>query len=90
MKKMMLGVLSALVLGTAANAQKKILAFVDVQNDFIDGSLAVGYEKWAKAYENIEKLKSENDFDTFVFDFNNNIFLLLLSSSSKSLFETFS
>lgn len=67
MKKMMLGVLSALVLGTAANAQKKILAFVDVQNDFIDGSLAVGYENWAKAYENIEKLKSENDFDTFVF-----------------------
>ena len=67
MKKFVFGMLSALVLSSAASAQKKILAFVDVQNDFIDGSLAVGYENWAKAYENIESLKAGGNFDTFVF-----------------------
>ena len=67
MKKFVFGMLSALVLSSAASAQKKILAFVDVQNDFIDGSLAVGYENWAKAYENIESLKASGNFDTFVF-----------------------
>lgn len=67
MKKIVLGMLSALLFAGNASAQKKILAFVDVQNDFIDGSLAVGYEKWAVAYENIEKLMESDTFDTFVF-----------------------
>ncbi len=71
MKKIVLGVLSALMLaGTASadkSAEKKILAFVDVQNDFIDGSLAVGYEKWAKAYEKLESFMGTGFFDTFVF-----------------------
>ena len=32
---------------------KKIVALIDCQNDFIDGSLGVGYEKWAQAYDYI-------------------------------------
>lgn len=30
-----------------------IVVLVDCQNDFIDGSLGVGYDKWAKAYDSI-------------------------------------
>lgn len=67
MKKMMMGMLCALAVSGAAAAEKKILAFVDIQNDFIDGSLAVGYENWAKACEKIEEFKNANSFDTFVF-----------------------
>lgn len=67
MKKIVLGMLSALVVSGTISAQTKILAFVDVQNDFIDGSLAVGYDNWNKAYENIEKLMASQKFDTFVF-----------------------
>ena len=34
---------------------KKIVALIDCQNDFIDGSLGVGYGKWEKAYKYIEE-----------------------------------
>lgn len=72
MKKIVLGLISALAFGGIAVSEnvhqtKKVLAFVDVQNDFIDGSLAVGYDKWQKAYENIKKLMESQDFDAFVF-----------------------
>ena len=67
MKKIVLGMLCALAVSGVASAEKKILAFVDIQNDFIDGSLAVGYENWAKACEKIESFKNSNKFDTFVF-----------------------
>ena len=67
MKKIVLGMLSAVLLAAGASAQKKILAFVDVQNDFIDGSLGVTYEKWADAYKNIEKLMNSQNFDAYIF-----------------------
>lgn len=67
MRKIILGMLSAVALSTTVSAQKKILAFVDVQNDFIDGSLAVGYESWSKAFENIQTLKNSIQFDTYIF-----------------------
>lgn len=67
MKKFVLGMFCALAVSGIANAEKKILAFIDVQNDFIDGSLAVGYENWAKAYQEIESFKNSNSFDTFIF-----------------------
>ena len=37
----------------------KALALIDLQNDFIDGSLAVGNEKFYKAWEhtNLQKLQ---------------------------------
>ena len=38
----------------------KIVALIDCQNDFIDGSLAVGYDKWSNAYNYIaSKLLTE-------------------------------
>lgn len=46
---------------------KKLLAFIDCQNDFIDGTMAVGYEKWNKAYDRIIKLLRENTFDGYIF-----------------------
>lgn len=67
MKKFMLGMLCAFAFSGVASAEKKILAFVDIQNDFIDGSLAVGYENWAKACSEIETLKNSTNFDTYVF-----------------------
>ena len=67
MKKIMLGMFCAFAVSSVNCAEKKILAFVDVQNDFIDGSLAVGYENWAKAYEETKAFKESNTFDTFVF-----------------------
>ena len=67
MKKIVLGILSALVMAECVSAQKKIIAFVDVQNDFIDGSLAVGYSNWEKAYRNIEALMSSQEFDSYIF-----------------------
>ena len=33
----------------------KVIALIDCQNDFIDGALGVGYDKWAGAYDYIEK-----------------------------------
>ena len=33
----------------------KLVALIDCQNDFIDGALGVGYDKWTKAYDYIEK-----------------------------------
>lgn len=41
----------------------KILAIVDPQNDFIDGTLAVGYEKWAPACEYIQSLLDKGGYD---------------------------
>ena len=35
--------------------EKKVVALIDCQNDFIDGALGVGYDKWAKAYSYIEE-----------------------------------
>ena len=42
---------------------KKYLAIVDPQNDFIDGSMAVGLDKWAPAYDYILGLMKANDYD---------------------------
>lgn len=67
MKKFMLGMLCAFAVSGVASAEKKILAFVDIQNDFIDGSLAVGYDNWAKACSEIETLKNSEKFDTYIF-----------------------
>lgn len=67
MKQIVLGMIAALAISGTATAEKKILAFVDVQNDFIDGSLAVGYENWAKAYDKIEEFMKSNSFDTYIF-----------------------
>ncbi|MCR5218965.1 isochorismatase family protein [Treponema sp.] len=67
MKQIVLGMLTALAISGTAFAEKNILAFVDVQNDFIDGSLAVGYDNWSKAYENLEKFMESKKFDTYIF-----------------------
>jgi len=42
----------------------KAIALIDLQNDFIDGSLAVGSEKFYEAWENTKKLVSSEKFDT--------------------------
>lgn len=44
---------------------KNIVALIDCQNDFIDGSLGVGYDKWAKAYEYIENLLENLDYEKY-------------------------
>lgn len=44
----------------------KVLAIVDPQNDFIDGSLAVGTDKWQQAFPVIEKLLEEGGYDKVV------------------------
>ena len=67
MKKFVLGMFCAFAVSGLASAEKKILAFVDVQNDFIDGSLAVGYENWEKAFREIESVKKSASFHTFIF-----------------------
>lgn len=41
----------------------KALALIDLQNDFIDGSLAVGNEKFYKAWENTKQLIENEKFD---------------------------
>lgn len=46
----------------------KVVALIDCQNDFIDGSLGVGYKKWEKAYGYIEKkLLDFKKYDTVIF-----------------------
>lgn len=44
----------------------KVLVIVDPQNDFIDGSLAVGLEQWNKAYLEIEKLICSKEYSNFI------------------------
>lgn len=41
----------------------KILAIVDIQNDFIDGTMAVGTDKWLPAYEYISHLLKDGNYD---------------------------
>ena len=45
----------------------KILAIVDTQTDFIDGSLAVGYEPWQQAKAAILKLSETKQYDWVIF-----------------------
>lgn len=44
----------------------KVLAIVDPQNDFIDGSLSVGMDKWLTAYPVIENLLESGGYDRVV------------------------
>ena len=39
------------------------LALIDLQNDFIDGSLAVGNEKFYKAWKHTKQLIEKEHFD---------------------------
>lgn len=45
---------------------KKILAIIDPQKDFIDGSLGVGLDKWKEAYQEIVHLIATENYDTFI------------------------
>lgn len=45
----------------------KVLAIVDAQTDFINGSLAVGLEPWQKAKAEILKLSQTNNYDWVIF-----------------------
>ena len=45
---------------------KKIIVIVDMQNDFIDGSLGVSYAKWAGALEYIKGLLADGGYDKVV------------------------
>jgi len=44
----------------------KILALIDPQNDFVDGALAVGYDKWAPACEYIKGLLENGGYDKVI------------------------
>lgn len=44
----------------------KALALIDLQNDFIDGSLGVGSDKFYKAWDNIVKLYKDGNFDIII------------------------
>lgn len=46
---------------------QKALAIIDAQNDFIDGSLGVGTEKWNKAKKAILELVKNEDYDQIIF-----------------------
>ncbi|MBR5373356.1 MAG: NAD(+) synthase [Paludibacteraceae bacterium] len=46
---------------------QKVLAIVDAQNDFIDGSMGVGAEKWDKAKSAIFDLLRKENYDQIVF-----------------------
>ncbi|MEE3484058.1 MAG: NAD(+) synthase [Bacteroidales bacterium] len=46
---------------------KKVLAIVDAQNDFIDGSLGVGIEKWNQAKKHILNLIQQENYDEIIF-----------------------
>lgn len=46
---------------------QKVLAIVDAQNDFIDGSLGVGVERWSIAKKNIMELIRKENYDRIVF-----------------------
>lgn len=45
----------------------KVLAIVDAQTDFIDGTLAVGLEPWQKAKAEILKLSEKSNYDWVIF-----------------------
>lgn len=45
----------------------KVLAIVDAQTDFINGSLAVGLEPWQNAKAEIIKLSQANNYDWVIF-----------------------
>lgn len=47
--------------------EQKVLAIIDAQNDFIDGSLGVGADKWAKAKKEILDLIRKENYDSIVF-----------------------
>ena len=47
----------------------KLLALIDCQNDFIDGGLPVGYNNRLKAYQNIENIIQNDDFDYKIFTY---------------------
>ena len=44
----------------------KAICFIDLQNDFIDGSMGVGSEKFAKAWDNTLKLIEHEKFEVFL------------------------
>lgn len=44
----------------------KAICFIDLQNDFIDGSMGVGAERFAEAWANTLKLVEKEKFDTFL------------------------
>ena len=44
-----------------------MLAIIDAQNDFIDGSMGVGAEKWNKAKKAIFDLVKGEDYDQIIF-----------------------
>ncbi|MBR5695997.1 MAG: NAD(+) synthase [Paludibacteraceae bacterium] len=46
---------------------QKVLAIIDAQNDFIDGSMGVGVEKWNKAKKAIFDLVKGEDYDQIIF-----------------------
>ena len=46
---------------------QKVLAIIDAQNDFIDGSMGVGTEKWNKAKKAIFDLVKQEDYDKIIF-----------------------
>lgn len=45
----------------------KVLAIIDAQTDFINGSLAVGLEPWQNAKAEIIKLSQTNNYDWVIF-----------------------
>lgn len=44
----------------------KAICFIDLQNDFIDGALGVGSDKFKVAWENTLKLMENEKFDSFL------------------------
>ncbi|MBR5971137.1 MAG: NAD(+) synthase [Paludibacteraceae bacterium] len=46
---------------------KKVLAIVDAQKDFIDGSMGVGLDKWNKAKQNILALVQKEHYDGIIY-----------------------
>lgn len=47
--------------------EQKVLAIIDAQNDFIDGTMGVGIEKWNKAKAAIVDLIKKEKYDSIVF-----------------------
>lgn len=45
---------------------KKILALIDCQKDFIDGTMGVGLEKWNPAKASILELMEKENYDSFI------------------------
>lgn len=46
---------------------KKALAIIDCQNDFIDGSMGVGLEKWKPVKDEIFSLIHTGDYESLIF-----------------------